>query len=234
MTPERLTRIKLVLAMRQPDLTIITDHVHKGRNLSAIVRTGDSAGVMKVHAIVPPGEAYRPYLGTAKGSHQWVEMQRETSLTSCVSGLKEQGFQVVAADLNESACDYREVDYTRPTALLLGAERLGVSEEGKNLADRSVVIPMMGMVASLNVSVAAAVILAEAQRQRFLAGLYNESRIDEVEYQRLFFRWCHPRLAAFCDRREIVYPAVDDDGEILSTEQWRELVQQGTDRFQSK
>jgi tRNA (guanosine-2'-O-)-methyltransferase len=81
------------------------------------------------------------------------------------------------------------VDYTRPTAIVLGAEKWGVSEEALALADGLIHIPMLGMVQSLNVSVAAAVILFEAQRQRLQAGLYDRPRLDPELYQKILEDW---------------------------------------------
>ena len=105
------------------------------------------------------------------------------------------------------------MDYTRPTAILLGAERRGLSELARGLVDSCVSIPMVGMVGSLNVSVASGIILAEAQRQRSVAGLYDRVRIDPATYQRLFFEWGHPTVRDFCRARGLRYPPLDWEGE---------------------
>ncbi len=227
MTPERIARLRRVLSQRQPDLTVVTDFVHKQRNLSAILRNCDAVGVMRVHAVLGE-EDYRAYRGTATGSHQWLEVLRHTALGPALAPLRQAGFQVVAANLSPRAVDYREIDYTLPTALLLGAEKRGISEEGSKLADAEVCIPMVGMVASLNVSVAAGIILAEAQRQRQAAGLYDQVRIDPDTCRRLFFQWGHPAVRAFCDERGLAYPALDEEGEIAEPARWYARVRAGT------
>ena len=97
----------------------------------------------------------------------------------------------------------------------MGAELHGVSREGLAAAHGHVLIPMMGMVHSLNVSVATALILFEAVRQREAAGLYQGARLDPDEYRRTLFEWAHPRLARHCRQRRAKYPRLDEDGELL-------------------
>ena len=129
MTPERIARLRQVLDRRQPDLTVVTDFVHKQRNLSAIVRNCDAVGVMEMHAVLGE-EEYRSYRGTAMGSQRWVRVRRHPDIGTALAPLKAEGVQIVAAHLDDSAVDYREVDYTLPTALLLGAEKKGASASG--------------------------------------------------------------------------------------------------------
>lgn len=227
MTPERVTKLRDVLSRRQPDLTVITDYVHKGRNLSAIVRTADSAGIMDVHCVIGDKD-FHAFRGTAMGSHSWVEVHRYKELQSPVTQLKKQGYQVVAAHLSDTAIDFRDVDYTQPTAIMMGAERVGVSERGEQLADVHVTIPMVGMVASLNVSVAAGILLTEVQRQRQQAGLYDQQRIDQATFDRLFFEWGHPQVRDYCINNDLDYPPLREDGEIDNPSAWyaamRELL----------
>ena len=134
MTPERISRLRAVLDRRQPDLTVVTDFVNKQRNLSAIVRNCDAAGVMQLHAVIGD-EDYRAFRGTAMGSHQWVEVVAHEDLDSALVPLRQAGMQVVAAHLVPHAVDFRELDYTRPTAVLLGAERRGISADGEQMAE---------------------------------------------------------------------------------------------------
>lgn len=219
MTPERLQKLRCVLTQRQPDLTVVTDYVHKGRNLSAIVRNCDAVGIGRMHAVVPEHE-YRAFRGTAKGSHDWVDVIRHDNLEDAVGPLKRAGMQIVAAHLSDSARDYRNVDYTKPTALLMGAERTGLSAVGQSIADHHVIIPMRGMVESFNVSVAAGVILAEARWQREKAGMYEVSRLPADEYDKTFFEWAHPQVVVFCRQHGLAYPALREDGEIDEPAAW--------------
>lgn len=225
MTPERKARIQRVLRNRQPDLCVVTDYVHKGRNLSAIVRTADAVGAMDLHCVIGDKE-YKAFRGTAKGSHGWVKVHRHGNLKEAVAPLKAQGVQVVAANLSPHSVDFRSVDYCQPTALLLGAEKDGLSEAGRAAADVEVTIPMVGMVQSFNVSVAAGIILSEAQRQRQLAGLYDAMRIDEATFQRLFFEWGYPKLRHFCEHYGLDYPPLTAEGDLQNPSAWYAAIRQ--------
>ena len=227
MTPQRINRLHQVLRRRQPDFTVLTDFVHKQRNLAAIIRNCDAVGIMRVHAVLGD-EAYHAFRGTAMGSHRWVDVAHHHCLETALQPLHSQGYQLVAAHLGEGAIDYREIDYTGPTAILFGAERAGLSEQGQRLADVCVTIPMVGMVGSLNVSVASGIILAEAQRQRQLAGLYDRVRIDDATYQRLFFEWGHPAVREFCEQRGLRYPDLNEEGEIDNPSAWYAAVRAGS------
>jgi tRNA (guanosine-2'-O-)-methyltransferase len=110
------------------------------------------------------------------------------------------------------------VDFTGPCAIMLGTELHGLQSEDLALADREIFIPMMGMVESFNVSVACAIVLAEAQRQRLAAGAYRRRKMSEEKYLRLRFEWLHPRLAGLCRRKNIPYPPLDADGDVIPPE----------------
>ncbi|MEP5763230.1 MAG: tRNA (guanosine(18)-2'-O)-methyltransferase TrmH [Halieaceae bacterium] len=225
MTPERIARLRAVLDRRQPDLTVITNFVHKQRNTSAIVRNCDAVGIMAVHCVVGEAE-YRAFRGTAMGSHRWVEVLPYESLPDAVSAVRKQSMQLLAAHPAADAVDFRDIDYTRPTALLLGTEKAGLDDVALAQADRCISVPMLGMVGSYNVSVAAGIILSEAQRQRQQAGLYDSSRLDQATWQRLFFEWGHPQVRDYCQQRGLDYPALNDEGEIDNPSAWYARVRE--------
>ena len=127
-------------------------------------------------------------------------------VAEAITELKSRGMQIVATHLSEQSVDFREVDYTLPSCVLLGAERWGLTPEAAELADHNVIVPMMGMVSSLNVSVAAAVILFEAQRQRAKAGMYNSPRLEPEVLSRLEYEWLYPREAEHFRTRGEPYP----------------------------
>jgi tRNA (guanosine-2'-O-)-methyltransferase len=213
-TPRRFQRLRRVLDRRQPDLTVVMENVHKPHNFSAVVRTCDAVGVFEAHAVTPDG-TLSVADAVAQGTRRWVRVRTHASVFECFDHLHDGGFQILAAHPHERSVDFREADFTRPTALLLGQEKDGVSPEAAARADGWIVIPMLGMVASLNVSVAAAIVLFEAQRQRAAAGLYDASRLDPETYRRTLFEWAYPKLADKCRREGAPYPALGDDGEIL-------------------
>lgn len=165
MNAQRYARICEMLARRQPDLTVCMEQVHKPHNVSAIVRTADAVGVHEVHAVWP-GARMRTMASTAAGSNSWVSVKTHQTIGEAVSHLKGRGMQILATNLSAKAVDFREIDYTRPTCILMGQEKTGITQEALDLADQDIIIPMIGMVQSLNVSVASALILYEAQRDR--------------------------------------------------------------------
>lgn len=211
MTPARYRKLRRVLDRRQPDLTLLTENVHKSHNISAILRTADAVGIYEAHAISEGGEFPRHHMASA-GSRKWVEICTHRDLGSALRHLRSAGHQILAAHFSDTSVDFREIDYTGPTAILLGSELWGVSREAAESADRHIVIPMQGMVASLNVSVATALILYEAQRQREAAGLYDETRLDPELYRQKLFEWCYPEVAEQLRKDGRPYPELDADG----------------------
>ena len=214
MIPRRYARLKQVLNQRQPDLTVLTEDVHKPHNLSAIIRTCDAVGIFSVHAVNRHSNI-PTYSQVAQGSEKWVKLYTHPDITTAIKHLQEQNYLVYAAHFSDLAVDYREIDYTKPTAILLGTERWGVTETAANLVNGHIIIPMLGMVQSLNVSVANAVILFEAQRQRLEAGLYNKVRLDSETYDRTIFEWGYPDIAAMYRKQGQPYPSLGEDGQIL-------------------
>ncbi|WBL70565.1 tRNA (guanosine(18)-2'-O)-methyltransferase TrmH [Serratia liquefaciens] len=226
MSPERYARICEMLATRQPDLTVCLEQVHKPHNVSAIIRTADAVGVHQVHAVWPTTRM-RTLVSSAAGSNSWVNVQTHRTIGDAVTHLKGQGMQILATNLSARAVDFREVDYTRPTCVLLGQEKTGITEEALALADQDIVIPMIGMVQSLNVSVASALILYEAQRQRQNAGLYRRehSMLDAEEQQRLLFEGGYPVLANVAKRKKLPRPHIDQQGQVVADAEWWAAMQ---------
>jgi tRNA (guanosine-2'-O-)-methyltransferase len=213
MTPDRLAKLDRVLDCRQPDLTVLAENLHKPRNFSAVIRTCDAVGIHEVNVVPGAFHPRRPW-HTSSGTEKWMGVQTHETIGEAVSSLKSRGFRLVAAHLSDQASDFRDVDYTQPTALLIGTELFGVSDDALQYVDRQISIPMQGMSQSLNVSVAAAIVLYEAQRQRQIAGMYQESRLDEATRERLRFEWLHPLVAEFCQERDLDYPSLDEEGEV--------------------
>jgi len=194
MTPERRQRIVDTATRRQPDLTVFMERVHKPHNLAAVLRTCDAVGVMRAHAV--PGEHGLPALNnTAQGAQRWVDLTRHADTESGLAALRRQGYACIAAHFSERAVDFRSIDYTAPTALVLGTEKFGVSEAAAAGCDAHVMIPMRGMTQSLNVSVACALILYEAERQRAAAGMYAGHDPDASPWKEQIERWVARDLA---------------------------------------
>lgn len=223
MSPERFARINALLDRRQADLTLCLESVHKNHNLSALIRTADAVGIHEVHAVWFDRRG-KVKGGTAMGSQQWVKVHHHQSTAAAIAQLKAEGKQVLVTNLSPGAIDFREVDYTRPTAILMGQEKQGVSADALALADHHIVVPMVGMAESLNVSVAAAVILYEAQRQRDAAGCYEQPQLSAGERHRVLFEGGHPIFTKICRRKNLPYPDLDERGQIVADEAWWHAV----------
>ena len=217
----RYDKIIELLSNRQPDLTVFMDEVHKPHNLAAIVRTADAVGIGHAHAVFPEGVRFSGH-HTSSGSKRWVTTHKHPDLKTGIAEVKSQGMQVLAAHFSHKAADFRSIDYTKPTCVLLGSELVGVSEEAAELADEHVIIPMVGMVQSLNVSVAGALIMYEAQRQRAEANMYGELKVPQEEVDYILFNALHPTIKKYCDKHNIRYPQLDDRGNIDDPE-WDQL-----------
>jgi tRNA (guanosine-2'-O-)-methyltransferase len=226
MNAQRYARIREMLARRQPDLTVCMEQVHKPHNVSAIIRTADAVGVHEVHAVWP-GNRMRTMASSAAGSNSWVDVKTHRTIEDAVGVLKQRGMQILATHLSDKAVDFREIDYTRPTCILMGQEKTGITQQALDLADRDIIIPMTGMVQSLNVSVASALILYEAQRQRQNAGMYKRenSMLPDAEQQCLLFEGGYPVLARVAKQKGLPYPHVNNEGQIEAEPTWWATMQ---------
>ncbi|YAI81950.1 MAG: tRNA (guanosine(18)-2'-O)-methyltransferase TrmH [cyanobacterium endosymbiont of Rhopalodia sterrenbergii] len=213
MIPKRYHRLRQVLDRRQPDLTVLTEDVHKPHNLSAIIRTCDAVGIFEVHSVNVTAES-PTFSQVSQGSEKWIFLNTHSDTKTAINHLKKQKFKIYAAHFSSISLDYRQIDYTQPSAIIFGAEKWGVTEEAAQLADEHIVIPMLGMVQSLNVSVAAAVILFEAQRQRLAAKIYDHTRLDSKTYDQVLFEWGYPEIARVCRQQGKSYPTLGENGEI--------------------
>lgn len=188
-TERRKARLMEVLRHRQPDLTLVLANIHDPHNVSAIYRSCDAFGVSRVHLYYT--DTPFPALGrkTSASARKWVESERHRDAGDMLAQLRGQGMQVLATSFTSAARPLRQWDFTRPTAVIMGNEHSGVEEALLRAADGELYIPMYGMIQSLNVSVAAAVILAEAARQRESAGMYDAPRMDAGTLEARFAEW---------------------------------------------
>lgn len=211
MTAARKGKIEQMLKHRQLDFTLLLDQVHKPQNISALMRTADSVGVPEIHA-VELETAIKTYKDISADSKSWVKLHCYESLSAATDALEPMGAQWVAAHFSDRAISFREVDWTKPTVFILGAERDGVSPVLADRADIHTTIAQMGLVQSLNVSVAAAVIMYEMQLQREMAGLYKSERALTQEEEKTVFEALQPKLAEYCRRKGWPYPKLDEHG----------------------
>ena len=188
---KRLRRLKDVLEKRQKDLIVFVDNVKNEHNFSAIIRTCDAVGVLYIYYYHAEGKKAKINEGITQGSHKWVFIEKVDNPINKVREFKEKGFQIVATWISKDSVDFRSVDYTKPTVIIVGNELQGVSPELAELADEKIVIPMFGMAQSLNVSVATGIILYEAQHQRWKKGMYDKPSLSEEEINRILRKWAY-------------------------------------------
>ena len=213
--PRRFERIKNVLNCRMKNLTVLVEAVNKPHNLSAILRTCDAAGVFEAN-FIGEKDKVKTFNSTAQGSQKWVKLNNHETTISAVSELKKKGFKLYGTTLNERSTDYRNFDYSENTCFVLGAEKWGLSDQLISKVDESIFIPMSGMVQSLNVSVAASILLFEAIRQReskSLLPLKGEG-LSAEEYEKTLFEWSYPELASIYRKSGNKYPKMNHYGEI--------------------
>ena len=165
-TQRRLTRMREVLQRRHDDLVVVLENIHDAHNASAILRSCDAFGVGRI-ALVYTNQVFPEIsTGVAAKVQKWLQIDRFDSAEDCVAALHAEDIKVYATQLTDDAHDYLDIDFTTPAAIVLGNEHAGCSPEMTALADAALIVPMAGFVQSLNVSVAAAVLLAETARQR--------------------------------------------------------------------
>ena len=188
-TPERLERIHHVLALRQKDVTLVMDNIWDPHNVSAILRSCDAFGLHRVHLYYTVEKW--PELGkkSSASAKKWVERVRHDDPAEMLDGFAARGVQVIRTGFSETARPLYDFDFTRPTAVILSNEHRGASQELVDAVPDELYIPMQGMVQSLNVSVAAAVILYEMFSQRRRAGLLGAPAFSPAELEALALEW---------------------------------------------
>ena len=183
MTEKRLNKFKDVVSKRQRYLTVVIENVHDPHNVSAILRSAESVGIDKVYLIYNEEKFPKISRVSSASAKKWVELIKFTNVDDCFKELKKYKYKIYSTHMEEDGENESlyGLDLTKRVALVFGNEHRGVSDEIKKKADRNFLIPMQGMVQSLNVSVSVAVCLFEAMRQRLEKGMYNKSLYNKKE-----------------------------------------------------
>jgi tRNA (guanosine-2'-O-)-methyltransferase len=190
MTPERKLRLKNVLEKRQDDLTVVLENVFDPHNISAVMRTCDAVGIQDIHILNTKISKHKKWGARSSSSAaKWLTIHQHTDALACFAELRNKYPLILTTHLSSTAVSLYKIDFRNPVALVFGNEHDGVSEEIRNLADGNFVIPQVGMIRSLNISVACAVSLYEAFRQKQAAEHYNNIKLQETELQNLWEMW---------------------------------------------
>jgi tRNA (guanosine-2'-O-)-methyltransferase len=196
-TSERKHRFQQVVSRRQKDLTVILENVHDSHNIGAVLRSCDSVGIREIFVLYTEPELQKIdklEMGrrTSGGARKWIDVHFYTDPEPCFAHVRRHYETILATHLTAEAKNVYDLDLTRSVALMFGNEHDGLSEGALMYADTNFLIPQMGMVKSLNISVACAVTLYEGLRQRREAGLYDAgNRMTEAEQSDLLAEYLH-------------------------------------------
>jgi tRNA (guanosine-2'-O-)-methyltransferase len=190
MTPERRARLLAVLNKRQSDLTVVLENVFDPHNISAVMRTCDAVGVQEVYVLNTKIPRHKKFGARSSSSAaKWLSVYQFTDAEACFNALRQKYDRILTTHLSSDAINLYDIDFTGRIALVFGNEHAGVSDEIRAMADGNFIIPQVGIIKSLNISVACAVTLYEAQRQKKLAGHYDKCRIPEGQLNELLDKW---------------------------------------------
>jgi tRNA (guanosine-2'-O-)-methyltransferase len=190
MTPERYQRLTSVLNKRQGDITIVLENVSDPHNISAVMRTADATGLQDIYILNTRIPRHKKWGAKSSSSAaKWLTIHQFDNAEECFSSLRKRYSTILTTHLSSDAVSLHDIDLTKPIALVFGNEHSGVSDEIRALADGNFIIPQVGIIRSLNISVACAVTLYEAFRQKSKAGHYNQRSLDDVRYNELLGKW---------------------------------------------
>lgn len=190
MTPERTAALSKALAKRQQDITIVLENVFDPHNISAVMRTCDAVGIQEIFILNSKIPRHKKWgFKSSSGAKKWLTVHEFEQFESCMEALRQRYSRILTTHLSDDAVNLYQVDFTQSIALVFGNEHGGVSQEMVAAADGNFIIPQVGIIKSLNISVACAVTLYEAYRQKTLAGHYDRNNIPEAQQQVLMQQW---------------------------------------------
>ena len=190
MTPERHQRLTSVLKKRQPDLTVVLENVFDPHNISAVMRSCDAVGIQEIYVLNSKIPRHKKWGARSSSSAaKWLTIHQYEDVNECLSSLRKKYQSILTTHLSGDAVSLYSLDLTKSTALIFGNEHSGVSDEVRALSDGNFIIPQLGMIRSLNISVACAVTLYEAFRQKQPAGHFDRLKLTNAEYSELSKQW---------------------------------------------
>lgn len=190
MTPERSERLNSVLSKRQSNITVVLENVADPHNISAVMRTCDAIGVQDIYVLNTDIQRHKKWGAKSSSSAaKWLTVHQFTDVKSCFEELRKNYNKIYITHLAADAVSLHELDLTESVALVFGNEHSGVSDELISLCDGNFIIPQVGIIKSLNISVACAVTLYEAYRQKNIAGHYSSQQLSPERMQQLKTDW---------------------------------------------
>ena len=190
MTPGRKNKLLSVLSKRQSNLTVVIENVQDPHNISAVMRTCDAVGIQDIYILNTKIPRHKKWGAKSSSSAaKWLTIHQFDDVNNCVSELRKKYKKIYTTHLATDAISLYDIDFTESIALVFGNEHEGVSEELRNLVDGNFIIPQMGIIQSLNISVACAVSIYEAFRQKNNAGHYNAFSLSQDTMNQLMLQW---------------------------------------------
>lgn len=190
MTPERTEKLLNVLNRRQHNLTVVMENVQDPHNISAVMRTCDAVGIQDIYILNTKIPRHKKFGAKSSSSAaKWLTVHQFDDVQSCFNELRTKYNKIFTTHLSTGAVSLYEINFTENIALVFGNEHSGVSEEVRSLADGNFIIPQMGIIQSLNISVACAVSIYEAFRQKNNAGHYFKSTMPQAQRNNLLKNW---------------------------------------------
>jgi tRNA (guanosine-2'-O-)-methyltransferase len=190
MTPERYNRMLSVIKNRQTNLTVVMENVNDPHNISAVMRTCDAVGIQDIY-VLNTKIAKHDYFGVKSSSSaaKWLTVHQFNNVADCFAALRKNYNKIYTTHLSSDAVSLYDLDFTDSVALVFGNEHDGVSAESIAMADGNFIIPQLGFIQSLNISVACAVSIYEAHRQKMAAGHYLEQSMTKERQDALLRDW---------------------------------------------
>jgi tRNA (guanosine-2'-O-)-methyltransferase len=190
MTPERTEKLLSVLNKRQPDIAVVLENVFDPHNISAVMRTCDAVGIQEIYVLNTKIPRHKKWGSKSSSSAaKWLTVHQFENAEECFKELRSKYSKIFTTHLSSGAIGLYEIDFTQSIALVFGNEHSGVSDEIRALADGNFIIPQVGIIQSLNISVACAVTIYEAYRQKEAAGHYNQRRLNDRQFDLLSKDW---------------------------------------------
>ena len=190
MTPERQERLRSVLNKRQNNITVVLENVFDPHNIAAVMRTCDAVGIQDIYVLNSKIPAHKKFgQKSSSSAAKWLSIHQFTDAAECFAALRRNYSLILTTHLSSDAMSLHDIDFTQSIALVFGNEHEGVSEEIRALADGNFIIPQVGIIKSLNISVACAVTVYEAMRQKTLAGHYAQKGLGNERYNTLLKEW---------------------------------------------
>jgi tRNA (guanosine-2'-O-)-methyltransferase len=190
MTPERQERLRSVLNKRQNNITVVLENVFDPHNISAVMRTCDAVGIQDIYILNSKIARHKKFgQKSSSSAEKWLSIHQFTDTNECFAELRRHYSLILTTHLSSDAIALHNIAFTQSIALVFGNEHDGVSEEIRALADGNFIIPQVGIIKSLNISVACAVTVYEAMRQKTLAGHYANKGLSDERYNTLLNEW---------------------------------------------